>query len=414
MLYQVGAWIALNVPLSNTPYVNSLAFNHMFIIVYLAPAYAKALSDYSTFHKTFIVHKYAIPRHCFCFPLPFYTSSNFPRWPFLIVSSLPLSGVIFSQQFLYFANPTGWLGTFPQVFLSFNLESSLKRMSRPSVHSSQIPYLLSGRGYQYASDHSHQTTLSSTSTATAPTKAPPKKPMSSFWETVLDTSFEAGSSSNSHVLTQHCPMCHRAFNSTRAFNEHVQARACSAYERSSQQPQSEKPHVCNECGTAFKKNSNLVKHKKLVHLGERNFKCPEPSCGRLFGQKSNLNSHIKAVHLGEKPFTCNEPGCGRCFSQKSGLKAHVKTVHNGERPYVCECGSSFGHRGDVCVSNSLHWAMLIVIVMLSHLSNISNSYFRHFFFFCSWIVISVFSTSDSVPMNVQYAQSPERSVESLC
>lgn len=111
---------------------------------------------------------------------------------------------------------------------------------------------------------------------------------------------------------------------------------------------SDKPYPCDRCGTAFKKNSNLVKHIKLVHLGERNFPCTEEGCGRLFGQKSNLNSHIKAVHLGEKPFICSEPDCGRRFSQKSGLKAHIKTVHNGERPYVCEdCEASFGHRGDV-------------------------------------------------------------------
>lgn len=136
-----------------------------------------------------------------------------------------------------------------------------------------------------------------------------------------------------------CPACKREFSSTRAFEDHI--RLCS--------PQTEKPYACDECGTAFKKNSNLVKHMKLVHLGERNFQCTEPNCGRLFGQKSNLNSHIKAVHLREKPFVCQEGQCGRRFSQKSGLKAHIKTVHNGERPYVCECGSSFGHRGDVSI-----------------------------------------------------------------
>lgn len=133
-------------------------------------------------------------------------------------------------------------------------------------------------------------------------------------------------------------------------------------------PLSEKPYACDQCGTAFKKNSNLVKHMKLVHLGERNFACQEPGCGRLFGQKSNLNSHVKAVHLGEKPFVCPEANCARRFSQKSGLKAHVKTVHNGERPYVCECGSSFGHRGDVsCLIHSIFFALLILASPISFL-----------------------------------------------
>lgn len=163
---------------------------------------------------------------------------------------------------------------------------------------------------------------------------------------MLDASSQTAPASNSS--SRQCLTCRRIFSSSRSYDEHV--RTCGRQ----QQPQthldqqsSEKPHVCPDCGTAFKKNSNLVKHMKLVHLGERNFECPEPSCGRLFGQKSNLNSHIKAVHLGEKPFVCPESPCGRRFSQKSGLKAHIKTVHNGERPYVCDCGSSFGHRGDV-------------------------------------------------------------------
>lgn len=149
---------------------------------------------------------------------------------------------------------------------------------------------------------------------------------SSYWDTVIDQS----SPSDYHSAQRSRPI------SKGSYEEH---KASSS---------SEKPYVCEECGTAFKKNSNLVKHMKLVHRGEKNFACREPGCGRLFGQKSNLNSHIKAVHLGEKPFECNEPGCGKRFSQKSGLKAHIKTVHHRERPFVCdECGSSFGHRGDV-------------------------------------------------------------------
>lgn len=166
-----------------------------------------------------------------------------------------------------------------------------------------------------------------------------------YWDTVLDPfsirdaprrhSDAAGPSTSSG--TRVCPSCNERFMNNRIFECHV--ATCAGND--------EKPFICEQCGTAFKKNSNLAKHMKLVHLGERNFPCTEPGCGRLFGQKSNLNSHVKAVHLGEKPFVCPDTGCGRRFSQKSGLKAHIKTVHNGERPYVCECGSSFGHRGDV-------------------------------------------------------------------
>lgn len=194
-----------------------------------------------------------------------------------------------------------------------------------------------------------------------------------YWDTVItptNNDYPAPSSSRLHLPTsslsssrprpiskpfpRDCRICKRTFASQRSYDEHTATCA----------DPSEKPYGCHECGTAFKKNSNLVKHRKLVHRGEKNFQCAEPGCARMFGQKSNLNSHVKAVHLGEKPFVCKVENCGRRFSQKSGLKAHVKTVHNGERPYVCDrsdCGSSFGHRGDVsfpslpsqpiCVSN---------------------------------------------------------------
>lgn len=155
-------------------------------------------------------------------------------------------------------------------------------------------------------------------------------PTSSYWDTVIIND------SKSKSMPRSCPTCARTFSSSHAFEQHV--ATCS----------NEKPYVCPECGTAFKKNSNLIKHTRLVHRGEKNFQCE--LCGRPFGQKSNLNSHIKAVHLGEKPFVCETEGCGKRFSQKSGLKAHIKTVHNRERPYVCtveNCKSSFGHRGDV-------------------------------------------------------------------
>ncbi|CDF40112.1 unnamed protein product [Chondrus crispus] len=145
---------------------------------------------------------------------------------------------------------------------------------------------------------------------------------SSYWSTVIDR--------------HQCDGCGSHYNNKRELELH--STTCQG---------NAKPFVCPECPTAFKKNSNLAKHMRLVHRGEKNFACTEPGCDRKFGQKSNLNSHVKAVHLGEKPYVCEEQGCTRKFSQKSGLKAHIKTVHHHERPYKCHCGSSFGHRGDL-------------------------------------------------------------------
>lgn len=192
----------------------------------------------------------------------------------------------------------------------------------------------SGRSYQFGT-----MTSSSSSSATRhdiphrvmpSPAATPSSSRSGYWSTVLDTA-PSRRYSDSIPPTPATP--------SSSSSQHLAPDPVAPLD---------KPYACDTCGTAFKKNSNLVKHIKLVHLGERNFACPEEGCGRLFGQKSNLNSHIKAVHLGEKPFKCSEIDCGRRFSQKSGLKAHTKTVHKGERPYICDdCDASFGHRGDV-------------------------------------------------------------------
>jgi hypothetical protein len=106
-----------------------------------------------------------------------------------------------------------------------------------------------------------------------------------------------------------------------------------------------RPYVCSHCGASFRKNSNLAKHISLVELKLRPFACE--LCKATFGQKSNLTAHIRVKHKGERPFACSEEGCDKKFGQRSGLRAHIGTVHKGERKFSCECGSAFGHRGDL-------------------------------------------------------------------
>lgn len=240
--------------------------------------------------------------------------------------------------------------------------------------SSSSKHFSSYKSHSRSTEHSRLHSSSASSSSRNPSHSDKR---SSYWDTVLEPD-SRGQSSRHHdddrrretpkSVQRECPRCRRSFSSTRSFEEHL----------SHCPPGEDKPFACTSCGTAFKKNSNLVKHMKLVHLRERKFACQEPGCGRLFGQKSNLNSHVRAVHLKEKPFICTEPNCGRRFSQKSGLKAHVKTVHNGERPYKCECGSAFGHRGDVSFFFSL-LRLVLLCVLLS--SRKSNNYIETLFFF---------------------------------
>lgn len=196
--------------------------------------------------------------------------------------------------------------------------------------------------HQYPDSHRLYPVAMSSDSSSSSSSHPPTSPSSAhYWNTVL----------NPPPAKFDCVGCHAIYSSQAALQNHQ--RTCVYYTTGHHKAHPiglipDKPYQCAQCGVAFKKNSNLVKHMKLVHLGERNFECPYNNCGRMFGQKSNLNSHVRAVHLHQRPFKCDKPGCTRAFSQKSGLKAHIKTVHDGERPYKCDaCSAAFGHRGDL-------------------------------------------------------------------
>lgn len=101
----------------------------------------------------------------------------------------------------------------------------------------------------------------------------------------------------------------------------------------------EKRHSCSECGKSFKEKGALKKHQRSKHLHEL-FRHPCPYCGKMVSA-STIARH-KLIHTGERPFKCTVPECDKDFRSTAEVKRHFLMHHTTERPYKCDvCGKGF-------------------------------------------------------------------------
>jgi len=98
-----------------------------------------------------------------------------------------------------------------------------------------------------------------------------------------------------------------------------------------------KPFMCSVCGKQFGRRHIRDTHERR-HKGEKKYPCTR--CSKRFMSSQQLKNHIR-VHTGEKPFSCEH--CGRLFAVKHQLVTHLR-IHTGERPYGCgKCDQKFKH-----------------------------------------------------------------------
>ncbi|XP_028407928.1 zinc finger protein 260-like [Dendronephthya gigantea] len=118
-----------------------------------------------------------------------------------------------------------------------------------------------------------------------------------------------------------------------------------------------KSHVCDweGCDRGFRSACELLKHKKCVHLGIKEFKCTE--CGREFSRKDKLNRHI-LIHSPNRPtYPCpfkTFTGCQKTFYRKDKLQRHI-FAHSKEKPYKCKtCNKVFARKDNLTEHTRIH------------------------------------------------------------
>ncbi|XP_063544840.1 zinc finger protein 420-like [Cydia strobilella] len=122
---------------------------------------------------------------------------------------------------------------------------------------------------------------------------------------------------SSHSRETHYLRAHLGASTPRAAPRHPRPR----------RPAVKKPAMCELCGKKYHSAAALSYHQRS-HTGEKPFACTR--CPKSFALNHSLQAHIR-THTGERPYRCSR--CPRAFLNANNLARHKKTVHLGQKQY---------------------------------------------------------------------------------
>ncbi|XP_041672514.1 zinc finger protein 2-like isoform X2 [Cheilinus undulatus] len=127
-----------------------------------------------------------------------------------------------------------------------------------------------------------------------------------------------------------CSECDKSFKEKGALKKHQRSKHFDTLSQLFR-------HPCQYCGKMV--SASTIARHRLIHTGERPFKCTMSDCEKHFRSTSEVKRHVLIHHTTERPFKCDN--CGKGFVKKCYLNAHSK-IHSGEKPFVCHCcGKAF-------------------------------------------------------------------------
>lgn len=120
-----------------------------------------------------------------------------------------------------------------------------------------------------------------------------------------------------------------------------------------------KTYECYICSQTYQRRQDLVKHMKLKHNFDDNFKIENNNtanaeippkcniCDKTLSSRPNLRRHFRSVHLKDlsrkKPkieVPCEK--CGKLFASHQNKRRHILDIHEQLKPYECQiCGNKF-------------------------------------------------------------------------